>query len=89
MFELGNESFFEHSAILREISKIQGIRAFVLGQEFSKAYQADAERYKNILSFTEREALLSEIKKNDRENLTVLLKGSRGMKMEEFLPAIS
>jgi UDP-N-acetylmuramoyl-tripeptide--D-alanyl-D-alanine ligase len=89
MFELGNESFFEHSAILREISEIQGIRAFVLGQEFSKAYQADAERYKNILSFTEREALFSEIKKTDRENLTVLLKGSRGMKMEEFLPAIS
>jgi UDP-N-acetylmuramoyl-tripeptide--D-alanyl-D-alanine ligase len=87
MFELGKDSRDEHLAILKQISSSVEISALVLGEEFFNAYQEQPDAFKNILPFRDREALFDYIKKTDRENLTVLLKGSRGMKMEDFLAA--
>lgn len=87
MFELGADSISEHYHILKQISQVPGIHAFVLGDEFCKAFEQEPSLFKNILPFKDRASLFSSIKKTDRKNLTVLLKGSRGMKMEEFISA--
>jgi UDP-N-acetylmuramoyl-tripeptide--D-alanyl-D-alanine ligase len=80
MFELGNESAEEHQFILEKALKTKADRRILIGEEF---YKLDgihaAEFYKNR---AEAEKALTE---NPILQSTILLKGSRGMKLEGLL----
>jgi UDP-N-acetylmuramoyl-tripeptide--D-alanyl-D-alanine ligase len=80
MFELGDESAKEHQLILEKALNTQADRRIVIGEEFYKLNSKNgAEFYKNT---SEVEKALE---KNPIEDSTVLLKGSRGMKLESLL----
>ena len=83
MFELGVESAKEHQLILEKALSTKADRRILIGEEFFKLHSKNgAEFYKNT---AEAEKALQE---NPVESSTVLLKGSRGMKLEILLNSL-
>ena len=82
MFELGSESHNEHQLIADLIeNQPSWNEVYLIGSEFSKV-KSSAKMYNTVESFMEWLA------KHPLNNSTILLKGSRGMKMERILTMI-
>lgn len=80
MFELGIESAMEHRLILDKAMETSSTRRIFIGEEFFKmGTVVNAEFYRNTM-----DASLA-LKKRPLTGSTVLLKGSRGMKLESLL----
>ena len=80
MFELGEEAAFEHRSILKKALNINSLRRIFIGEEFYRLKDnSGSEFYRNTADA--RLALIQ----NPVNNATVLLKGSRGMKLESLL----
>jgi len=80
MFELGLDSPMEHRLILEKVIETTANRKIFIGEEFYKLKNKSAEFYK-----TTSEALLALQETRPTES-TILLKGSRGMKLEDLIP---
>lgn len=83
MFELGVEAGKEHQIILDKAMKINSARKILIGEEFYKL-KADnaAEFFKTV-----QEAQIA-LEKKPIMASTILVKGSRGMKLETLLPIL-
>jgi UDP-N-acetylmuramoyl-tripeptide--D-alanyl-D-alanine ligase len=79
MFELGEESASEHLQILEKASKLQSARKIYVGKEFYAVKNNDGEFYETVAQA--QEAILAK----PFENSTILVKGSRGMKLEMLM----
>lgn len=80
MFELGDESAKEHQLIFEKALNTHAERRILIGEEFYKLNSKNgAEFYKNTSDVEKA------LKENPIEDSTVLLKGSRGMKLESLL----
>lgn len=82
MFELGTESAMEHRMILDKAMETTSSRKIFIGEEFYKLKNTSAEFYR---STPEAAHALQENSLNDS---TILLKGSRGMKLESLISLI-
>ncbi|MBD3748288.1 MAG: UDP-N-acetylmuramoyl-tripeptide--D-alanyl-D-alanine ligase [Sphingobacteriales bacterium] len=80
MFELGDEAKAEHQNIIKKANAYQFNEMIFIGEEFS-ACQASAEA--NF--FKIKEEVVSFLKANPIKDALVLLKGSRGMKLESLM----
>lgn len=80
MRELGEDSAAEHSRIVSTLGRFEGV--YLVGEEFTKA--ADG-RYP---CFETSEALAAYLRENPISDATVLVKGSRGIKMENVIDAL-
>lgn len=78
MFELGEESEFEHAEIISLIKEFPGVKVYTAGPYF---YQA-AKDIKNIETYIATEDLKQALEANPPADATILIKGSRGMKLE-------
>jgi UDP-N-acetylmuramoyl-tripeptide--D-alanyl-D-alanine ligase len=79
MFELGDDSLKEHQMIADLIEKMNNWEGvYLIGKEFSRVKSS-------ARVFTTSEELIKWFSLNPLKNATVLLKGSRGMKMENIL----
>lgn len=78
MFELGEESTYQHQQIINLIAeKIPAATLLLVGELFSKT------KYKyNSIKFSDSKSAASWIGINFPSNSLILIKGSRGMKME-------
>ncbi len=86
MGELGDDAEKLHENI-GEKAKVVGInRMYCLGDYSAKACQKFGENGK---SFNDMDALLKSLKQDMTENMTILVKGSRTMKMERAVEALS
>ena len=75
MKELGSQSNEEHKAILEQCVSL-GIPFFTIGKEFKSC---------NIKGFGETKDFIEFLQKNPLEKSTILLKGSRGMALENLI----
>ena len=80
MFELGEDAPQEHAAIVDLLLSQKDVVRVVVGKHFYKA----AKDVPGILAFSEMEDLKNWLSANPPEGLFILVKGSRGMKLEQL-----
>jgi UDP-N-acetylmuramoyl-tripeptide--D-alanyl-D-alanine ligase len=83
MLELGEESEKEHATIIELLQQKNIRNAILVGPHFMKAAHT---HYRNL--FPTSEAALDYLKQHPAVNLTVLVKGSRGIKLEKLVEAL-
>jgi UDP-N-acetylmuramoyl-tripeptide--D-alanyl-D-alanine ligase len=81
MFELGEEAFLEHEIIVKQALLNNAFNKVIFVGEYFKAH----EQYQGALFFAKTEELANYLQKNKIENSLVLVKGSRGMKLESVI----
>ena len=93
MLELGNESSTEHLKLLREISTMEGIQSIILkGDSFKKALESlDMDEENDfILHLDENEIFpIKKVISSLKKPSVILIKGSRGMRMEQIVDLFS
>ena len=82
MFELGDESFIEHQAIANFATSLNCSKTIFVGENF-KVIKSNELQFKTYLE------LEGYIKENPLENQSILIKGSRGMRLERILDQIN
>ncbi|MFV0590016.1 MAG: UDP-N-acetylmuramoyl-tripeptide--D-alanyl-D-alanine ligase [Draconibacterium sp.] len=80
MLELGKYSEDEHLSILQKITEKEFQNVFLVGKEFSKA-----NVHFSFPSFNKVEDLCTILEKEPIKNGNILIKGSRGIKLEKVL----
>ncbi len=88
MFELGSESKAKHLDLANFINKTKVDEVYSIGKMMKLMNQKLNGKTKIHQHFAERESLKNFLKKLEIKNSVVLVKGSRGMKMEEFVSII-
>ncbi|MDT3696155.1 MAG: UDP-N-acetylmuramoyl-tripeptide--D-alanyl-D-alanine ligase [Ignavibacterium sp.] len=88
MFELGNESKAKHLDLADLINKTQTDEIYSIGKMMKLMDKKLNGKTKTHQHFTQRESLKNILKKIDITDSAILIKGSRGMKMEEFVSVI-
>jgi UDP-N-acetylmuramoyl-tripeptide--D-alanyl-D-alanine ligase len=84
MAELGDESEHEHRAILKLLSELGFSKVYLVGNHFTLP-----EKTETGFTFLETtDQLVSRLKERDIHHSTILIKGSRSMKMEKVLDAL-
>lgn len=88
MFELGNESKSKHLDLASFINKIKVDEVYSIGKMMKLMNQKLNGKTKIHQHFSDRESLKNHLQKLEIKNSVVLVKGSRGMKMEEFVSVL-
>jgi UDP-N-acetylmuramoyl-tripeptide--D-alanyl-D-alanine ligase len=84
MLELGEESEKEHKSVIEKISKINAEKIFLVGKIFADL-QKTVLQNENILYFDSSVNLYDFLIANPLHNKNILIKGSRGIKLEKIL----
>jgi UDP-N-acetylmuramoyl-tripeptide--D-alanyl-D-alanine ligase len=81
MFEIGKDSMAEHQHIAELVSDLDIDKVFLIGQNFSSVNinNNKIKQFRNFNSFKEF------ISQNPIEKSTVLIKASRGMRLERLV----
>ncbi len=83
MLELGEESDYEHANILKLLTDLDIAEVILVGPLFEIVYGGDDWHI-----FTDADALCKYIEKNPVKNYDILIKGSRGIRLEKVLPLL-
>ena len=86
MLELGEESQAEHVAVIRSAASLGFAKVCFVGREFMKA-SAEAD-FEDALFFETSDALADWLRSKPLSGATVLIKGSRGTRMEKTVPVL-
>lgn len=82
MFEMGDDSLREHHAIVNLVNQFNFDHSFFVGEHFAKVKTGD-----NF--FADFDDLLHFLSNNPLEHQSILIKGSRGMRLERLLNVIN
>ncbi len=85
MFELGDESLYEHKVIVDSLADQKQALCFLIG----KAFFANQVSSENIQFFETFDSFSEYLKTHKFDSNTILIKGSRGMALERTLEYIS
>ncbi|MBR5384934.1 MAG: UDP-N-acetylmuramoyl-tripeptide--D-alanyl-D-alanine ligase [Bacteroidales bacterium] len=88
MGELGAESVAEHVNVLRKVLDSGFEHVYLVGDEFRKALDCVGSAGATVQWFPSSDELSLYIKANPLKGFTILLKGSRSVKMENVLPVL-
>ena len=87
MRELGDNSVAEHIKVVEKVAA-SGFEACLVGEEFGKAL-ASAGTPPNVIGhFATSDELVAWLTEHPVEGACVLVKGSRGIRMEKTIPAL-
>lgn len=79
MFELGNEAEQEHQLLIRKAESIPAWKRIFIGEEFYRLKNDSGDFYRST------EEAYATLKSNPIKDATILIKGSRGMKLENLV----
>ncbi len=82
MFELGKYSAVEHQNIVDLLKNDKIKNAILVGKEFNKI------KNHNFITFISTEDVINFLRNNKINNANILIKGSRGMKLEKLLEVL-
>lgn len=85
MLELGEESQNEHKRIAQKALELGLDMVYFVGAEFTDALEGSQGRFKVLPKSAD---LAEQIKKEPLKGCTILIKGSRGIRMEAVLPVL-
>ncbi|MDQ3193952.1 MAG: UDP-N-acetylmuramoyl-tripeptide--D-alanyl-D-alanine ligase, partial [Bacteroidota bacterium] len=88
MLELGKSSSNEHKNIGMLVSKLGVNELFTYGKESYNIFSS-AKKIRNNFYFDNKADLIELLRKNANEKDVIYVKGSRGMRMDEVVRAIS
>ncbi len=88
MLELGTNSIKLHQALKNDIIKSNIDEVYTIGSNMKYLHKNLVETKLIAKHFAHRSSLLNHIRKWDNNNSVILVKGSRGLKMEEFASEI-
>lgn len=89
MFELGDTSESSHRELAGPVMKIKPSMVLLLGKHMKHLYEELKSDYDRVFHFDSREEYGKKIKSLSGKQMFILLKGSRGMKMEEFISQLT
>ena len=84
MLELGEDSAAEHEALIASALSRNFCKVFFVGKEFAAVSVASD----NAMFFQTSDELAEYLKSNPLQGATVLIKGSRGTRMEKVIPVL-
>jgi UDP-N-acetylmuramoyl-tripeptide--D-alanyl-D-alanine ligase len=84
MLELGEDSAAEHKAVVESALSRGFCKVFFVGKEFASVSVASD----NAVFFQTSDELADYLKTNPLHDATVLIKGSRGTRMEKVIPTL-
>ena len=84
----GRVSKIEHESIGIELSKLKLDNVYFYGEQMKYAYKKFNDNSKGI-HYISKEKLINDLKPNFIAHDILLVKGSRGMKMEEVVNSLS
>ena len=79
MFELGSNAFYEHKRIVDIIKNNKIDKSYFIGKDFFNA----KDNSESLFFYKTKENFYDDVKEINEEQ--ILVKGSRGMKMEEII----
>ncbi len=82
MLELGEESLAEHRSIINKVARLGFDKVLLVGPDFTKVANNE------YLCFSTSEDAYLWLESQCFSDYTILIKGSRGIKMEKVLPAL-
>ncbi|WP_290539631.1 UDP-N-acetylmuramoyl-tripeptide--D-alanyl-D-alanine ligase [Alistipes sp.] len=85
MLELGDWSEREHAAVIAMAARDPEAEVLLVGAEFARACAGLAEKPANVTLCPTRDELISRLRRSPVEQALVLIKGSRGMGLEQVL----
>lgn len=85
MLELGEDSLKEHEAVIAKASSLGLAGVFFVGKEF---IAASGSRYDPEVYFETSDQLAIWLERHPLDGATVLIKGSRGTRMEKVIPML-
>ncbi len=88
MFELGSQSTKLHKEIGSFINELKLDAVYTLGKFSENIINTLDSRVPIKKHFNEKKNLISSLKRSQLKKTVVLIKGSRGMKMEEIYSAL-
>lgn len=88
MFELGKDAEKHHASLASVIKKNKLNEVYLTGKSMKSLAAALKESKVKVRHFAKAESLADFLSKKDFSNSVVLVKGSRGMKMEQFVKVI-
>ena len=88
MLELGSNSIKLHQGLIRVIEESQIDEVYTIGSKMKYLHNKFDKKNLFAKHFTNRNVLMDFIKKLNFDDSVILVKGSRGMRMEEFVSEI-
>jgi UDP-N-acetylmuramoyl-tripeptide--D-alanyl-D-alanine ligase len=89
MLELGEDSLAEHVAVIKSVAGRSMSATYFVGKEFTAASaEVTADELAGMRFFTTSDELAQHLTEHPLEGATVLVKGSRGTRMEKVIPVL-
>jgi UDP-N-acetylmuramoyl-tripeptide--D-alanyl-D-alanine ligase len=85
MLELGADSVMEHVNVVRKVLAMNLDQIYLVGGEFAAALAQINENIANVQHFSSSDKLAERLAENKVEDSVVLIKGSRGTRMEKVV----
>lgn len=89
MLELGKESARMHAGLAADFKGLKAAEILLTGKNMAELHEVLTKNKFNAKHFKRRKTLSKYLNELDFTNAVILAKGSRGMKMEEFLQTIT
>ena len=88
MFELGADTIRLHESLAPQISRLSNCVILLIGKNMATLFQKLEKENAKVEYFKQRRSLDKYLSNTDLTGKVILVKGSRGMKMEEFANTI-